>query len=62
VVGVAAEHIHQWLNDPFMKLHYQFLEWVLPKITRLNELFQRKEGIITKLHICPALVISVLTT
>jgi hypothetical protein len=47
---VAAEHIHQWLNDPFMKLHYQFLEWVLPKITRLNELFQRKEVIVTKLQ------------
>jgi hypothetical protein len=48
---VAAERIHQWLNDPFMKLYYQFLEWVLPKITRLNELFQTKKVIITKLQL-----------
>jgi hypothetical protein len=48
---VAAERIHQWLNDPFMKLYYQLLEWVLPKITRLNELFQTKKVIITKLQL-----------
>lgn len=32
---IATEHIFHALNDPFIKLYYIFLEWSLPKFTRL---------------------------
>ncbi|RXG59361.1 hypothetical protein Avbf_12032 [Armadillidium vulgare] len=46
----AAEQIYQTLSDPFMKLYYEFLEWILPKVTIMNELFQSSRVIVTSLH------------
>jgi len=39
---VSSEHIYNALNDPFMKLFYQFLEWALPKFTRFVNNFIHK--------------------
>ncbi|CAH0730525.1 unnamed protein product, partial [Brenthis ino] len=39
---VSAEHTFNDLNDPFMKLYFIFLQWVLPKFVNLNEYFQKK--------------------
>ncbi|XP_008180328.1 uncharacterized protein LOC100574388 [Acyrthosiphon pisum] len=47
---VSSEHIYNALNDPFMKLYYQFLEWALPKFTRFNQYFQTQGVVITDLH------------
>lgn len=33
-----------------MKLFYQFLEWVLPKFTHLNKLFQSEKCVIVTLY------------
>lgn len=38
---VSAEMIFNDLNDPFMKLYFLFLQWVLPKFVNLNEYFQK---------------------
>lgn len=46
---VAAESIFTWLRDPFVKLFYLFLSWVLPKVTSMNTLFQSDFVIITSL-------------
>lgn len=32
---IITEHIFHALHDPFIKLYYLFLEWALPKFTRL---------------------------
>ncbi|RXG52149.1 hypothetical protein Avbf_06507 [Armadillidium vulgare] len=47
---LAAEQIYQTLSDPFMKLYYEFLEWILPKVTNMNEHFQSSRVIVTSLH------------
>lgn len=46
----SAEEIFNGLHDPFMKLYYYFLAWVLPKFTTFNEFFQSQEVVITDLH------------
>ncbi|KAJ8912516.1 hypothetical protein NQ315_015600 [Exocentrus adspersus] len=47
---LASEHISIALNNPLIKLYYLFLQWVLPKIVQLNELFQSEKVIITDLY------------
>ena len=44
-----VEQIVQALNDPAIKLFYTFFEWVLPKFTKLNELFQSALVVLTNL-------------
>lgn len=46
----AAEQIHQGLNDPFMKLYFLFLKFVLPKIANLNQYFQSEKVLIANIH------------
>lgn len=48
--SVNADHIYYLLNDPFMKLFYEFLEWVLPKFTTFNRFFQSNTVVVTELH------------
>lgn len=46
---VSSELIFNDLNDPFMKLYFLFLQWVLPKFVNLNEYFQKSGVAITEL-------------
>ncbi|XP_072946951.1 uncharacterized protein [Epargyreus clarus] len=46
----SVEQIVQALENPIIKLFYLFLEWVLPKFTKLNELFQFESVILTNLY------------
>lgn len=46
---LAVEQIHQALNDPFIKLYYLFLNFVLPKISSLNQYFQSEKVLIVNL-------------
>lgn len=43
---VTVEHILNALSDPLMKLFFLFLEYVLPKFTRLNAYFQSDKTVI----------------
>ncbi|XP_022182197.1 uncharacterized protein LOC111042013 isoform X3 [Myzus persicae] len=47
---IATEHIYQNLNDPFMKLYYYFLDWILPMFNKFNSFFQTKEVVVNDLH------------
>ncbi|XP_050062633.1 uncharacterized protein LOC126552121 [Aphis gossypii] len=47
---LSTEEIFKSLNDPFMKLYFYFLEWILPKFTRFNQYFQTERVVITDLH------------
>lgn len=47
---VSAELIFNSLCDPYMKLYYYFLDWVLPKFTTFNKYFQTDRPVITVLH------------
>ncbi|CAH0719096.1 unnamed protein product, partial [Brenthis ino] len=52
IIGFASaqfEHTFNDLNDPFMKLYFIFLQWVLPKFVNLNEYFQKSGVLITEL-------------
>lgn len=46
----SAERIHVLLNDPATKAFYLFLQWVLPKVTNMNELFQSEKPVATVVH------------
>lgn len=46
----SVEQIIQALSNPIIKLLYLFLDFVLPKFTNLNQLFQSSSVIITSLH------------
>lgn len=47
---IAAEQIHKYLNDPFLKLYFLFLKWVLPKFTKMNQYFQSEKIVLTDMH------------
>ncbi len=47
---VAAELIFNSVHDPFTKLYYYFLNWILPKFTTFNKYFQSNKPVITVLH------------
>lgn len=47
---LATEQIHRSLNDPFIKLYFIFLNYFLPKINGLNQLFQSEKVLIINLH------------
>ena len=38
------------LHNPFIKVYYLFLEWVLPKFTKFNAFFQSDKVVIAVLH------------
>jgi hypothetical protein len=44
---LAAEQIHQGLNDPFVKMYFLFLKWVLPKFNKMNVYFQSDKMVLT---------------
>lgn len=46
----SAERIHILLNDPATKTFYIFLQWVLPKVTKMNEYFQSEKSVATFVH------------
>lgn len=46
---LVAESIFMWLRDPFVKLFYHFLSWVLPKVVTMNAYFQSESVVITSL-------------
>ncbi|KAK3931257.1 Zinc finger protein 862 [Frankliniella fusca] len=46
----AAERVHVALHDPFNKAFYLFLQWILPKFTNLNEVFQGEKALLPVLH------------
>ncbi|XP_066947073.1 protein FAM200B-like [Macrobrachium rosenbergii] len=47
---LATELIISSLHDPFMKVYFMFLDWVLPKFTEFNKFFQSDKAVITVLH------------
>lgn len=47
---VASEQIFHDLNDPFIKLYFLFLKWILPKFSDFNKYFQTENVVITELH------------
>ncbi|XP_028982223.1 uncharacterized protein LOC114841408 [Diachasma alloeum] len=47
---VAAESIHNSLNDPSVKLPFLFLKRALPKFTDANKYFQSSKVVIVDLH------------
>ncbi|XP_051168521.1 uncharacterized protein LOC127286207 [Leptopilina boulardi] len=46
----SVERIHVLLNDAATKAFYLFLQWVLPKVTSMNELFQSEKSVVTVVH------------
>lgn len=38
------------MNDPQVKIYFLFLDWCLPKIIKINELFQSERSLITSIH------------
>lgn len=46
----SVEQIVQALSNPIVKLFYLFLDYILPKFTKLNELFQSSSVVVTSLH------------
>lgn len=46
----SVEQIVQAFDNPITKLFYLFLKWVLPKFTKLNELFQSQSVVLTTLY------------
>ncbi|KAK3914316.1 Zinc finger protein 862 [Frankliniella fusca] len=46
----TAERIHTMLNDKFTKMYYIFLDWMLPKVTGLNEYFQSSRPVLPFVH------------
>ncbi|MPC75460.1 hypothetical protein E2C01_069848 [Portunus trituberculatus] len=46
----AVKNAYELLHDPFVRLHYCFLESVLPKFIHLNLLFQSEKVVINALH------------
>ncbi|CAK1583027.1 unnamed protein product [Parnassius mnemosyne] len=47
---VSTEIIFNNLNDPFIKLYFNFLAWILPKFTEFNKFFQSENVVITSLN------------
>lgn len=47
---LSGQQVLDWLCDPFLKLYYLFLQWVLPKFTSLNSYFQSSKVVVTDLH------------
>jgi hypothetical protein len=47
---IATEQIYKCLNDPFMKLYFLFLKWVLPKFNRMKQYFQSEKVLLTDMH------------
>lgn len=47
---LAAEQIHNSLNDPFVKLYFLFLNFVLPKVNILNQYFQSEKVLVTNFY------------
>lgn len=47
---ISAENIYLQLNDPFTKVYFYFIEWVLPKFTSLNQFFQTENVVLTTLN------------
>ncbi|XP_050063107.1 uncharacterized protein LOC114121778 [Aphis gossypii] len=47
---IATVQIYHNLNDPFMKLFYYFLDWILPMFNKFNSFFQTKEVVVNDLH------------
>jgi hypothetical protein len=48
---LVTEQIHTALNDPYMRMYYKFLEWVLPKFTNLNRYFQKDNSVTLSLYL-----------
>ena len=46
----SVEHIHNTLSDPFSKLYFLFLDYILPKVTKMNEYFQSDKVLIADLY------------
>jgi hypothetical protein len=44
---LAAEQIHQGLNDPFVKMYFLFLKWILAKFNKMNVYFQSDKMVLT---------------
>ena len=47
---MVAKTIFTSLHDPFIKLYFFFLKWVLPKICRTNQYFQSSKVVIADVH------------
>lgn len=46
----SARKNYCYLNDISLRLYYYFLEWILPKLTTLNEKFQSDQVVVVGLH------------
>lgn len=46
----SVENIYNTLHDPFSKMYFLFLDFILPKITKMNELFQAEKVLIADLY------------
>lgn len=47
--SLSGQSILELLWDPYIKLYYEFLTWVLPKFTIFNKYFQSAEVVVTEL-------------
>ncbi|KAJ2941002.1 hypothetical protein O0L34_g13129 [Tuta absoluta] len=47
---IATDIILNTLNNPLMKMYYNFLAWILPKFTEFNKYFQSESVMITSLN------------
>ncbi|XP_012536395.2 uncharacterized protein LOC105836713 isoform X1 [Monomorium pharaonis] len=47
---ISAEQVFKALNNPFIQLYYYFLQWILPKIIYMNELFQSEKVLVAHMH------------
>lgn len=47
---ISTEIIFKNLNEPFIKLYFNFLAWILPKFTDFNKSFQSESVMITLLN------------
>lgn len=47
---LSAEFLFKSLHDPFLKMYYNFMNWILPKFSRLNAYFQSEKVLISEIY------------
>lgn len=49
--SLSGPAILDLLHDPYMKLYFEFLTWILPTFTTFNKYFQSVEVVVTELDV-----------
>jgi hypothetical protein len=47
---LSAEFLFKSLHDPFLQMYYKFMNWILPKFSKLNAYFQSEKVLISEIY------------